>query len=313
MAKPTLAQVKPVNNLVTDLAQSFLQSDDRFVGTRAVPSLMVEEESGTYIVYDQKYIQADQSERRAYGDTYAQGGFTMSTATYVTLQYGLEHPIPDEIAASNQGPLELETYAAQWHAQQMAIRREVQFASAFMTTGVWGTDDNNSANDWDTSTGTPVTNVLTAKRTISQASGQAGNIGICGEIVWDALLVNAEIESRLQYTRTLTIMEMEGLIAAALGLENLYVSKAIRNTANLAQTASYSAIIDDDFLVLGSRAGGPLTPTAARLLFWNPGGGLGQVRSYYSDERDATITKHKQQWVYVATAAGMGYFFADIV
>jgi hypothetical protein len=293
MPIPTLAQVKPVSNLITDLALSYMQADDRFVATRAVPAVPVMEESGTYMVVNQQAWQTDQSERRAYGDTYAQSGWSMGTGAYATLQYGEEFPIPDEIAASNQAPMGLEQLAASWHAEQMAIRKERQFAAAYMVGSIWGTT-NTTANDWDTSTGTPVTDVLTAKRTISQATGQGGDINaVMGEIVWDALLVNAQIVARVQYVNSLTIPNMEALIASSLGISNLYVSKAIRQTANLAATATYAAIVDDDCWVYANNSGaGVLDPTAGKLLH---------------------ITQHKQQWTFEVVASGMGYIFTDIV
>lgn len=311
--KPTVAQIRPVANpILTNMLISYMNDPSSFVATSAAPIVPVTEESGTYFLLDATYFFATQLERRAYGDTFAQGGYAMGTDTYKTLQWGLEHPIPDEHRATSQVPMALETLAVQWLATQSLIRKELSFAADFMVSGVWGTD-NSSATDWD-STGTPVTDIQTAKRTIRQAIGVGANAAVMGEIVWDALQTNTQITGLVQYTNSLTQANRDALIASVVGLDFLFVSRAVSNVANLAQADDIDPIIDDDCLVCIVKPGVDMMGVSSIKTFtWAPGGGQGRVRNYYDDARNSTIVQHQEQWDQKQIASASGYLFTDIV
>ncbi len=313
MALPTLNDVTAVDPVLQNFLVGFAQGENRFVALRAFPGMSVAQPSGTFYKFTQKYWFMDGLAPRAAGAAFARGGVGVETDTYETLQWGKEYPIPNETEAANQTGLSLQQAGVRWLAQQSFIRKERAFASAFMTTSVWGTDDNNSATDWDDASGAPITNVRTASRTISQATGNAANTMVCGEIVYDALLVNAQILGTMQYTNTVTIATREALLAAVLGLDALLVSRAIYNTANEGQTASYSPVIDDDALIYyNNPSAGLFDATAGKTFVWNPGGGAGGVRSYMEDQTNSMILQHQEQWDQKLVANTLGYFFADI-
>jgi hypothetical protein len=314
MALPTLNDVSAVDPVLQNILVGFAQAENRFVALNAFPGISVAEASGTFYKFTQKYWFMDGLAPRAPGAPFARGGIGVETDTYETLQWGKEYPIPDEIEAANQTPMSLQMAGVRWLAQQSFIRKERAFAADFMKTSVWGTDDNNSATDWDDSSGVPITNVRTASRTISQATGMMGNTMVCGEIVYDALLVNAQVLGTMQYTNTVTIAAREQLLAAVLGLDALLVSRAIYNSANEGQTAVYAPVIDDDALIYyNNPTAGIFDATAGKTFVWNPGGGAGSVRTYTEDQTDSQIIKHKEQWDQKLIASALGYFFADIV
>lgn len=314
MALPTLNDVHAVDPVLQNFLVGYAQAETRFAALRAFPA-MPSDISGTFYKFTKKYWFLDGLEERAPGSTFARGDYGVETDTYDTQQWGKERPVPDEIENARQFNLSGERASVRWLAQQSFIRKERGFSADFMKTGVWGTD-NTTATDWDDASGVPVTDCLTARRTVSQATGYTPNSILMGEIVYDALLVNAQIAGRLQYTTQMTIMEVRGLLAAVLGFDTLLVSQAIYNTANEGQTASMSPIIDDDALVYFNdpMAGqDEFTATAGKTFVWNGGGGAGSVRSYYEDQTDSTIVKHKEQWDQKVIAADVGYFFSDIV
>lgn len=313
MALPTIKDVQAVDPVLQNMLVGYAQDETRFAALRAFPAVPVEKDSGTYYLFDKGYWFQDGLQERAPGDQFARGGFAVSTATFATMQWGREFPVPDEVNANRQFDYDLARAGVEWLAQQSFIRKERGFAATAMTTSVWGTD-NTSATDWDDASGVPVTNVRTAARTISQATGYVPNSIVMGEIVYDALLVNAQIAARLQYTTQMTIMEVERLLASVLGLEMLHVSRGVYNTANEAQTASLSAIVDDDALVYyNNPSAGIFDATAGKTFVWNPGGGAGAQSQYRDESTDSTIIKHKEQWDQKVVAADLGYFFSDIV
>ena len=313
MTRPTVAQVRPVGNpLYSRMLIAYMNDEDSYIARSCAPVVPVEEESGTYLTIETKHWFADKLKKRAYGDKYARSGYTFGSDTYKTLQWGLAQPIPDEIEATAQTPMRLTQLSLQWLANQSNIRKERAFAADFFTTSVWGTDG--TPTDWDDASGVPVTDSNTARRTIRQATGAKANAIAMGEIVFDALKINAQIADRAKYTKTLTDAEVRDLMAALLGFEHLFVAGAVYNTANTGQTASLSPIIDDDALVFVLKPGADMFDASALKTFvWAPGGGEGAASSYYDEDADATIVKHKEQWDQKKIASALGYFFTDIV
>jgi hypothetical protein len=313
--KPTQQQLRPVANpLITNMLLAYIQGDERFVATRAFPAVPIDEESGTYPTVPRNYWFADLLQKRAKGNRFARAGYTFSSDTYKTEQWGLEHPIPDENRATSQIPLDLERGGAEWLAHMSNLRKERAFAADFMVTGVWGTTDDNSATDWDDSSGVPVTNCLTARRTVSQATGKTPNTILMGQIVYDGLLVNAQVVSLLQYSTQLTDMTRKQLLAQVLGFDNLLVSSAIYNSANGQQTVSMSPIIDDDALIYyNNPSAGLMDITAGKTFTWAPGGGLGEAMIYREQSSKSDVIQHSEQWDQKLMASLLGYIFLDIV
>lgn len=313
MTKPTLSNVRAIANpLLSNMLVAYMNDDADFAARQVAPVVAVSEQSGTYYTLPSKYQFADQLERRAYGDTFARGGYEFGSDTYATQQWGLEHPIPVELAASFQASTSLQQVGLRWLAGQSNIRKEAAFAADFMVSGVWTTTDT-SATDWD-STGTPVADTLTAKRTVRSLTGVSPNAIVMGEIVYDALLTNADIEGRMQYTQTMTLETIERLLASILGFEILAVSRAIHNVANLGQDADLDPIIDDDALVLRVDPGADMfSASSIKTFTWAPGGGEGEVRVYFADDRKADILQHSEQWDQKQISADLGYLFSDIV
>lgn len=314
MPLPTINDVQIAEPVLTNLLVGYMQADTRFVASRVFPAVPVDKDSGQYFIVTKKYWFTDELEERAPGDTFAAAGFGLDSASYSTIQYALEYIIADETRANSQLPMDLEQVGLQWLAQKSLIRKERAFASDFMVTGVWGTDNSLSTKWSDYGASDPVSNVRTAKRTISQNTGQNANVMVCGEIVEDVLLNHPDILDRLKYNEIASAANTRAALAAIFGLERVDVGNAIYNSANTGQTAVMSPIIDDDALIAYVPGTvGLMTPCAGKTFVWNPGGGIGSVRMRRADERDADALKHKEQWDQKAVATDVGYFFSDCV
>jgi hypothetical protein len=292
----------------------YQQADSRFVASRVFPAVSVDKDSGTYYIYTKKYWFLDEMKRRAPGAQYARAGVGVETSTYTTEQWALAYPIPDEIRANSQIPLDLESVATRWLGQQSLIRKERQWAADFMKTSVWGTDGS-ITNKWsDYSLSDPVADVLNAKRAISQSTGMAPNTMVIGEIVYDRLSNHPDLIDRVKYTTAAGLQSVTNALGAIFGGLNVLVGTAIYNSANEAQTASYSALMDDDALILYVAPSPSLFEASAGYTFaWAPGGGTGIIMRNRDDLNDTDIVKIKEQWDQKAVATDAGYFYADCV
>lgn len=315
MAQPTHSEIQAVDPVLTNILVGYMQDQDRFIASKIFPLVPVEKQSFTYYAFSKKYWFLDEMKSRAPGGHFARSGYGVETASGFANTWGLEHPIADEARANNQTPMDLERAGLQWLAQQSLIRKERQFASDFMANGVWGTSDNNATTDWDDFTsGDPVNDVLTARRTISNNTGFDGNSMALGYIVHQALMNHPDIIDRVKYVQAATLSNVESALAAAFGVANYWVGKASFNSANEGQAFSASAIIDDDCLVAYVAPNpGVMTASAGYTFAWAGGGGQGSVLSYREAQTKSDVLQHSEAWDQKAVATDVGYCFLDVV
>jgi hypothetical protein len=315
MALPTINDVQAVEPVLTNMLVGYMQADDRFVAGRVFPSVSVEKDSGTYYIVTKKYFFFDDLEERAPGSDFGQLGFGVSTATYTTLQWAGEIPLADEVRANSQVAMDLEQVSLRRLAQASLIRKEVAWAADFMTTSVWGTDDDDSTTDWDDWTnGDPANDVLTAKRTVSNNTGYDPNTMVVGYIVHQALSLHPDILDRVKYTQAATLANVEGAIGAALGIPNYLVAKGTYSNTNENADFSATAIIDDDALICYvDPSAGIFGATAGKTFEWQPGGGGGSIYSRRDEGKHSDMVQHKEQWDQKVTASDVGYFYGGVV
>ena len=315
MAQPTHSEIQAVDPVLTNMLVGYMQADDRFIASRLFPAVPISTQSATYYAFTKKYWFLDSLQKRAPGTGFARSGYGVETATTSAALWGLEHPIADETRNNNQMPMDLERAGLQWLAQQSLIRKERAFASDFFANGVWGTTDNNSATDWDDFTnGDPINDVLTARRVISNNTGQDGNTLAVGYIVHQAIVNHPDLVDRVKYVQLATMANVEGAIAAAFGVSNYLVGKASYNSANEGQTFSASAIIDDDALVCYvAPQPGIMSASAGYTFAWDGGGGVGSIATYRDQSSKSDVLQHSEAWDQKAVATDLGYMFLDIV
>ena len=316
MAQPTHSEVQAVDPVLTNMLVGYKQAADRFVASRVFPVVPVEKQGFTYYIFTKKYWFLDKLKSRAPGGMFARSGYGVETATGSAQLWGLEHPIADEARSNNQMPMALEQAGLQWLTQQSLIRRERAWASDFMALSVWGTDDNNSATDWDDFTsGDPVDNVLTARRTVSNATGFDPNTMVLGYIVHQALMNHPDIIDRVKYVQTATLQTVENALASMFGISQYLVGKASYNSANENAAMTAAAIIDDDCLICYCQpSAGIMSASCGYTFAWGGGGGDGTVAPPYREpQTKSDVLQLSEAWDQKVTASDLGYFFADIV
>lgn len=315
MAQPTSSSVQAVDPVLTNICIGYQQADDRFVASKLFPYVPIEFRTGTYYLFTKKYFFTDEMKERAPGAQYAQSGYGVSTATVSTQQYGLGWKLPDEVRSNNQTPMDLEDAGVRYLAQKNLIRQEVEWASAFCVNSVWGTTDNNSTTDWNNYTSSdPVTDVLTARRTISNNTGIDGNTMALGNFVHQALMNHPDIIDRVKFTQMATAQTMENVLAPVFGVSNYWVAKA--TYSNTFENVAFSAtnIFGNNCLVCGINGGpGVFTANPGYSFVWNGGGGQGQILRARNEENEYDLLKIKSQFGQKIVASDLGYLFLTVV
>ena len=315
MAQPTHDDVQAVEPVLTNMLVAYMQGDTRFVASKVFPEVRVEKDSGTYYVFTKKYWFTDELAARAPGSDFGQLGYGVSTATYTTIQYAGAHPIPDEVRLNSQIPMDLETAGVRFLGQKSLLRKEVAFSADFMVNSVWANNDNNSTTDWDDfSAGDPVSDVMTARRTISNGTGMDANTMVMGYIVHQAIVNHPDILDRIAYVQIGNQPNIEANLAAIFGVDNYWIAKGSYTNTNEGQTFSASAIIDDDCLITYTTSSPGIFEASGGYTFaWGGGGGMGSIYRYRDGGKHADLLQHKEQWDQKVVATDLGYLYIDVV
>jgi hypothetical protein len=299
--------------IMTNLSIAYRNSQDSFIADQIMPVVNVASPSDKYYIYDVAPMFTDTVQIRAPGARFPRGGWTLSTSSYHCEQYGEEIAIADEVGAAADAPLQPEQDAQQYLDDKLYIRKERMVATEFMANSIWTSSDS-SATDWTSSSGVPITVVQRANQAVRTLAGVGVNAAAMGEIVYDALTLNAQITGKVQYVQRALPQDIKTVMAQAMGLNSLYVSRATYNTATDGGTATMSRIIDDDCLLYyRAPVSGSKVATAGALFNWAPGGGLSAMERYRDETVRSDMARAFMSIDYKVIGPNLGYWLADIV
>lgn len=315
MPLPTISDVSPVNALLTDLSVAYRQ-DRPAISDIVFPRVTVDLPNGSYFTWNKGDRWRQQMYKRAPGDVFKRGELQNSTDTYLTAQHAMEYKLPDEIRrAGAQNGIGWDMMVTGFLQEQLALEKDLDFATNFMTTSVWGVGSL-GAGKWSAANSTPVKDVVGAARTIRRAIGSNRNyrlVGVGGTIVEQALLGNTDISTRIQYTQAATIDAIRNVIAAALGIDQFIVADREYTTSKEKQTNAFSPVFDDDFLLVAvPNSPGLEQPAAGYTFEWNDGNGTVYVEQYRDETVKSDIYRAIEHYQQKKVDGDLGVFFSDV-
>jgi hypothetical protein len=319
MSLPTINDVQAVEPILTNLLVGYEQADTRFIATRLCPGVSVPRDSGTFYIFTKKYWFLSQMTNRAPGQQYPRADFGVETGTYATLQYALSKFIADEERANSLVPMDLETAATRWLAQQSLLKKEIAMAAKMFAGANYDStqagQSSGTYTKWsDYQASDPVADVEYAKETVSNNTGQTPNTMAMGSIVRRRLINHPDLLDRVKYTTAAMTGKMDQVLADIFDVSQVLVSRATYSNTNEAATFSATAIVDDDCLI-GYVAPNPglFEASLAYRFYWLGGGGDGVVMRNRIDENDSDLIKSKEQWQFNIVAKDVAFLYTDIV
>lgn len=318
VSNPTAGDVH-VNTPLTNFAQKYLQSQEMFIGGRAMPNHPVAKQSDLYYTFSRADFFRDEAQERADGTESAGGGFTPSTDPYFARVYAFHKDVTDRQRANQDSVIRLDNSATQFVTQKLLIRRDVLFNTAFFKTGIWGTDVTPSPL-WDVATGTPIADVRTAIRTVQGNTGMRPNKMIIGRIAWDALLDSDDLLSRITGGSTvgLPAMVQRQLVAALFEIEEIFVYDSVVNSAQQGATEATGFIGGSkDALVYYAPDSLSLDePTAGSMFSWT--GFMGatengmRIKRFREERLESDRIEGQMAFDFKVAASELGYFFSTV-
>ena len=331
MTQPT-ARAVHTDQPLTNISVAFLQNAANFVAPRVFPNIRVQKQSDVYYTYDRGFFNRNQAKLRAPATEAAIAGFGLSTDTYRADVVALKAQMAWQVEANADSPVQLERANLELLLHQMMIKKEVDWASNYFTTGVWTTTYAGVASSpatgeviqWsDQTSGDPIANIRDAKTDIMESTGMMPNTMVMSQRVLDALIDHPDIVDRVKYSGGVgnqnPAMASEQTLAQLFGLDRILVMRAIQNTAAEGDTNAHSFIGGKNaMLCYTAPTPGLMTPSAGYTFTWSgyQGGGneFGVTVTRREDDKiKATEIEAEMAYTQKVVAADLGAYFGDIV
>jgi len=311
------------SDLLTSISVAYVQDAAGFVASRVFPIVAVDENSGPYWVYDKGDMLRSDAKLRAPGTRAAQKSVGVTTATYLCQQWALDHKIPDEIMRSRKSPFS-DQVAVQVLTQDLLIRRDLEFVSTFMSTGVWsneiaGGGGGGQVVSWDNgATANILEDIAGWHDTVKAACGRRPNVAVISSDVWQQVKNNADVVDRIKNTQSGQISLQ--VFASLIEVDEVLMVDSINATSAEGVSPVTTASTAAGKFLLAYRSPTPdiLTPSAGYIFSWPEfdgvreaaAAGAAAISSWYDQQEEAQYYRGKAHFdakVVAADAAFLGY------
>lgn len=315
MAQPTASDVH-VNAPLTQMSVAYMQDSADFVADKVFPLLPVSKQSDRYYEYKRENWFRSSAKERAPGSESAGGGWELDNiANYFSKVFAVHKDVDDQIRQNQDAVLNMDRDATRWVTQQLLLKRDLDWATNFFTTGKWGADVT-PASLWSSSLSKPIEDIRAQMATILKKTGKRPNTMVFGHETWQALQDHPSFLERIKYTQK-GIVDTD-LLAAVLGLDKVVVAHAIKNTAQEAATSqTYDFVLGKHALLVYAAPTPSLMEASGGYIFsWTGlyGGDAGiRIKRFRMDPLSADRVEGEMAYDMKVVAPDVGVFFNGAV
>jgi hypothetical protein len=317
--QPTMSDVH-VDVPLTNISIAYPQKTDAFVADSVFPNIPVSFQSDKYWTYDRGMFNRSSMALRA-ENTESQGiDYTVTTATYSCDVWALHVHVSDQRRANSSSPLQPDREATELLMQQAMIKREQLWAANFFAASKW-TNDPTPSTLWDAASGSdPLADIETGMQTVGQSTGFEPNKCVMNRQVWGTIKNHADIIDRIKYGQTSpgAAQVSKEAFGQLIEIDDVLVSKAIRNTAAQGATNSHSYIAGKHcLLVYAAPNPGIMTPSGGYTFSWSGYAGAGpagqRVSRYRMDNLRADRIELEMAFDQKLVSADLGYLLESVI
>lgn len=310
------------NRLITDKAEGLLEDSKDFAAMRAFGIATVTKRMGEYPKFKIEDLYRNSLRKRAVGSQYAETSTDLEMVGFTCADYGVEEPIAQE-TIEEMGEGYKQEIADKLMIDAYRNYEEIVCGFAFDTTK-WNHMTGAAATNFEANQFAKFTTVANVSELFRQLRnkvklecGRKPNSALMTSDVMDALLENAFIRDLIATNRDQFIDET--FLAKALGLDNIYVTEAIVNKANLG-AKDMKHIAEGSLLLYWDGQAGRnniTAPCAMKVVRLNYGdinsvSGVG-IYEREDETRDAQILRVKQRFTPVQQYKEAGLLLTDCV
>ena len=256
------SNLHPVDQILTSLVAEAVPSDDQLIADKALESIKIPERSGTLLLENTRNFMgagAGLDLKRAPGSSRAMiGSFDRSSQTFKADIFSASDNIAMEDIFDSQYPGSEEARIARKVIRVLKLDREQRLADVLFNPATFNTSA--AAAAFGTAGAEPLSELFDLKDTVfAAAHGINPDTLILGRACFRALAKNPEVrgfvgDSTLGVASGSNLLNDEAVLSVlrdVLGIKNIYVGQALRETAVPGATSSESAIWNGTRVFMG--------------------------------------------------------------
>jgi hypothetical protein len=317
-----------IDRALTNMSVAYMQTEDVFIADKVFPKVSVNKQSDTYFIYDKDDFFRDEAAPRADGAESAGGDYGVDQAPpYFCRITAFHKDVTEQERVNADDPLKPDQDSQEFVSRKLLLRREIEWATKYFQTGLWGreiagvasvTDAATQCKKWSDATSDPVKQMREEVTKMIEATGYKPNNLVLSPYAYNALCDHPMILDRIKYSQK--GVTTKDILAELFEVPNIYVPYAIQNTQAKGKDGSMSFIMGKNALLCYSPASpGLKTPSAGYIFCWT---GLQGAGSYGN-----RIVRIPMPWLGIETeriegemafdtqivCKDLGTFFKDIV
>jgi hypothetical protein len=128
-----------IDRALTNMSVAYLQDASSFIADKVFPIVSVKRQSDVYYQYNKGDFMRDEAKLRGAGTESAGGDYGVEAQDpYYCRKHAFHKDVTEEERSNYDEPLNADQDATDFVSQKMLVRREVEWASKFFKSGVWG-------------------------------------------------------------------------------------------------------------------------------------------------------------------------------
>jgi len=318
MPQPTLSDVH-VDGPLTNLSVRFTQSNDTFLANKVFPMVRVQHRSDQYYTYDRSFWFRSDAQLRGPATESAGSGYEIGTDNFSCDVFAVHKDVDDQTRANVDAQITLDRDATEFVTQHMLQRREQEYVTSFMATGIWGTDvvGGTDFTVWDDyANSDPISDLREGIIAMAKLTAFKPNQLVLGPEVWDKLQDHPDFLDRIKFTQKGIVGT--DLLAELLGIDKIHIAWAIRNTAAEGETAAYDFHHGKNALLLHVAGSPGLNTVSAGYTFvWSGLFGAGEngirIKRFRMEPIASDRIEAEEAVDQKVVSAELGYFYSAVV
>jgi len=222
---------------------SVMYKNDEYIGESLMPVVPVSKRSDKFAVYPKRERFAFPDDEIGARGVSNEVDASRQTDNYSVKDYGLSNFLDLETVQNQDAPLNEMVDVVEAINEGISFRREKRILSIVFTAGSYGTNTAAAASNWTAANtgGSVIADVLGARSALWTGSNPTKKIGFCTLAVWNSNIANnLALRDLFKYTQSGLATTTQ--VANFFGLDDILVSRAREDTANIGQAASYGRI-----------------------------------------------------------------------
>ena len=287
---------------------SIAYKNEQYIADQVFPVVPVTKKSDYYFKFGEGAWFRDEVEVRAPGTRAQRADYTVTTASYVCINYALAKAVPDEVRKNADTPLRPEVESVEFVTDALLRARERRVASLITTSTNWAYSSS-PATQWSSDTADPLGDIDNAINGVVSSIGVFPNTAVTSWDVWRKLKNHPDLLDRVKYTRP-GGTPVPGDVADWFGIGKFLIGYSLYEAAKDGQSASMAYIWGDDFWV-GYVPSGPalMTPAAGYVLAWEGR----SVSRFREDQERQDVFEASENSDEVITGSAAGALVYDAV